>query len=140
MAPRSLSIALRIASVAPTRRDLLNGLRAAGVALGLVSVEGTVARQRKKKGGGKRAQTCAQACRTFPSACDTCYQRPSGPLLCGGKASADCALRRCRTDYDCLRDPIRPYCTTGFIDRATGKKSSWGCGGVCTDVAACLDI
>ncbi len=131
-----------------TRRGLLRGVVAVGTTLGLAAgFEDAAARKRKKKPGKKphgekphgptppAPSLCAQAC---SAGCSTCYQRPSGTLICGGIGSANCAFP-CGTDSNCAKGQI---CTKSFTDRATGETSSWGCPGnppgVCTSFTVCM--
>jgi hypothetical protein len=125
---RSRTALARRLGLSGSRRTILAALLGA---VGVVrDVPTTEARRTRKK--RRKPTSCAKQC---GERCSTCYERASGAVLCGGVGSADCA-QPCRSDNDCLGTE-RPFCTTGFTDRATGEKATWGCAAACTNVAAC---
>jgi hypothetical protein len=133
--PRFDSLARTFAATGSRRlvTRLLAGLALGGALSPPLLPEAEAGKKKRKKKAGKKAKKprCVQQC---GAGCSTCYDRPTGAVRCGGIASADCGLP-CSTDADC--PAARPVCTTGFTDRATGQRSTWGCPRACTNVAPC---
>lgn len=80
--------------------------------------------------------TCAESCH---GACEFCFVRAAGPLLCGGLSGGaqPCSVP-CFSDSACV-GTNHPYCVTHLEVRATGVRSD-ACpepGGWCFSVAQC---
>jgi hypothetical protein len=94
--------------------------------------------KRKKKKCKKPSQpSCAAACH---GACDFCFTRAAGPLLCGsisGGGVPPCDTP-CFSDNDCV-GLDQPYCVTQIEDRETGQTQQ-PCtdpGGWCFSFSSC---
>jgi hypothetical protein len=109
--------------------------------LGLLGLTDADARRKKRKRKKKKCPTppepltCAETC---PDACQTCFQRPGAPIICGDNRLTACDTP-CSSDSDCVESD-RPYCLDKFENRATGEVQdvcAGNPGSFCSQVTRC---